>query len=135
MSKLRKIQNAEDIFTVTIQSGTDLTNYAESYQTEDPESDDLTKILVYAYKNNWSINNCYTEIELMKQLENHLTEDELLELSNVEKLKEDIDYLTNQIDTCAHHGIENITITKFGEKYELDVTKEDIHDIFLNMIS
>lgn len=135
MSKLRKIQNAEDIFTVTIHSSTDLTNYAESYQTENPESDDLTKILVYAHKNNWSINNWNTLIELMKQLENHLTEDELLEISNIEKLKEDIDYLSDQIDTYAHHGIENITITKFGEKYELDVTKEDIHDIFLNMIS
>lgn len=135
MSKLKKIQNAEDIFTVTIHSSTDLNNYAESYQTEDPESDNLTKILVYAHKNNWSINNWYTEIELMKQLENHLTEDELLDLSDVEKLKEDIDYLTDQIDTYAHHGIENITITKFGEKYELDVTKKDIHDIFLNMIN
>lgn len=135
MSKLRKIQNAEDIFTVTIHSSTDLTNYAESYQTENPESDDLTKILVYAHKNNWSINNWDTEIELIKQLENHLTEDELLKLSDVEKLKNDIDYLTDQIDTCAHHGIEDITITKFGEKYELDVTKKDIHDIFLNMIS
>ena len=71
----------------------------------------------------------------MKQLENHLTEDELLDLSDVEKLKEDIDYLTYQIDTYVHHGIENITITKFGEKYELDVTKKDIHDIFLNMIN
>ena len=86
MSKLRKIQNAEDIFTVTIHSSTDLTNYAESYQTEDPASDDLTKILVYAHKNNWYINNWGTLIELMKQLENHLTEDELLKLSNVETL-------------------------------------------------
>ena len=70
----------------------------------------------------------------MRQLENHLTEDELLEISDMNLVNEQIQDLASEINSYAGHGIEYLTITKFGDKYELDVTKDDIRKIFLNMI-
>ena len=70
----------------------------------------------------------------MGQLEKHLTEEELLEISDMELVEEQIDDLTSELNWIAAHGIEYLTITKFGEKYELDVTKDDIRKIFLDII-
>ena len=70
----------------------------------------------------------------MLQLENHLTEDELLEISDMESVKNQIEDLAIELNSIANRGIEYLTITKFGEEYELDVTKDDIRKIFLDMI-
>lgn len=134
MTTLRKTENAEDIFTVTVESSVDMTTFAKSYEESNPETDMLTQILVYAKKNNWYISKWDTEDELMRQLENHLTEDELLEISDMTFVNEQIQDLASKINSYAAHGIEYLTITKFGDKYELDVTKDDIRKIFLDMI-
>ena len=134
MATLRKTDNAEDVFTVTVESSVDMTTFAKSYEESNPETDMLTQILVYAKENNWYISQWDTENELMRQLENHLTEDELLEISDMNLVNEQIQDLASEINSYAGHGIEYLTITKFGEKYELDVTKDDIRKIFLDMI-
>ena len=134
MATLRKTDNAEDIFTVTIESSVDMTTFAKSYEESNPETDMLTQILAYAKENRWYISQWDTEDELMRQLENHLTEDELLEITDMDLVKEQIQDLASEINSYASHGIEYLTITKFGDKYELDVTKEDIRKIFLDMI-
>lgn len=134
MAKLRKTDNAEDIFTVTIESSIDMTTFAKSYEESNPETDMLTQILAYANENRWYISQWDTEDELMRQLENHLTEDELLEITDMNLVNEQIQDLAYEINSYASHGIEYLTITKFGDKYELDVTKEDIRKIFLDMI-
>lgn len=134
MANLRKTENAENIFTVTVESSVDMTTFAKSYEESNPETDMLTQILVYAKENNWYISQWDTEDELMRQLENHLTEDELLEISDMNLVNEQIQDLASEINSYAGHGIEYLTITKFGEKYELDVTKDDIRKIFLDMI-
>jgi hypothetical protein len=134
MAKLRKTENAEDIFTVTVESSVDMTTFAKSYGVDKPETDVLTQILVHAKENHWYINQYDTKDELMGQLEKHLTEEELLEISDMELVEEQIDDLTSELNWIAAHGIEYLTITKFGEKYELDVTKDDIRKIFLDMI-
>lgn len=134
MATLRKTENAEDIFTVTVESSVDMTTFAKSYEVINPETDMLTQILVYAKENNWYISQWDTENELMRQLENHLTEDELLEISDMNLVNEQIQDLASEINSYAGHGIEYLTITKFGDKYELDVTKDDIRKIFLDMI-
>lgn len=134
MATLRKTDNAEDIFTVTIESSVDMTTFAKSYEESNPETDMLTQILAYAKENRWHISQWDTEDELMRQLENHLTEDELLEITDMDLVKEQIQDLASEINLYAGHGIEYLTITKFGDKYELDVTKEDIRKIFLDMI-
>lgn len=134
MATLRKTDNAEDIFTVTIESSVDMTTFAKSYEESNPETDMLTQILAYAKENRWYISQWDTEDEIMRQLENHLTEDELLEITDMDLVKEQIQDLASEINSYASHGIEYLTITKFGDKYELDVTKEDIRKIFLDMI-
>lgn len=134
MANLRKTENAENIFTVTVESSVDMTTFAKSYEESNPETDMLTQILAYAKENNWHISQWDTEDELMRQLENHLTEDELLEISDMNLVNEQIQDLASEINSYAGHGIEYLTITKFGDKYELDVTKDDIRKMFLNMI-
>lgn len=134
MATLRKTENAENIFTVTVESSVDMTTFAKSYNVNNPETDVLTQILAYAKENNWYISQWDTEDELMRQLENHLTEDELLEIADMDLVNEQIQDLASEINSYAGHGIEYLTITKFGDKYELDVTKDDIRKIFLDMI-
>lgn len=134
MANLRKTENAENIFTVTVESSVDMTTFAKSYEESNPETDMLTQILAYAKENHWYISQWDTEDELMRQLENHLTEDELLEIADMDLVNEQIQDLASEINSYAGHGIEYLTITKFGDKYELDVTKDDIRKIFLDMI-
>lgn len=134
MATLRKTDNADDIFTVTVESSVDMTTFAKSYEVNNPETDMLTQILAYAKENRWYISQWDTEDEIMHQLENHLTEDELLEITDMNLVNEQIQDLASEINSYAGHGIEYLTITKFGDKYELDVTKEDIRKIFLDMI-
>ena len=134
MPKLRKTKDAQGIFTVTVESSLDMYTFKESYTTSNPENDIITQILAYAKQNNWNINEYDTDTELINQLENHLTEDELLEISNMESVKNQIKDLANELNWIARCGIEYLTITKFGEEYELDVTKDDIRKIFLDMI-
>ena len=134
MATLRKTENAENIFTVTVESSVDMTTFAKSYEESNPETDILTQILAYAKENHWYISQWDTEDELMHQLENHLTEDELLEIADMDLVNEQIQDLASEINSYASHGIEYLTITKFGDKYKLDVTKDDIQKIFLDMI-
>lgn len=134
MTTLRKTENAEDIFTVIVESSVDMTTFAKSYEESNPETDMLTQILAYAKENRWHISQWDTEDELMRQLENHLNEDELLEIADMNLVNEQIQDLASEINSYAGHGIEYLTITKFGDKYELDVTKDDIRKIFLDMI-
>lgn len=134
MATLRKTENAENIFTVTVESSVDMTTFAKSYEESNPETDMLTQILAYAKENRWHISQWDTEDELMRQLENHLNEDELLEIADMNLVNEQIQDLASEINSYAGHGIEYLKITKFGDKYELDVTKDDIRKIFLDMI-
>ena len=134
MPTLRKTKDAQDIFTVTIESSFDMYTFKQSYTTSNPENDIITQILAYAKENNWNINEYDTNTELMNQLENHLTEDEVLEISDMESVKDQIKDLASELNWIASQGIEYLTITKFGEGYELDVTKDDIRKIFLDMI-
>ena len=134
MPTLRKTKNANDIFTVIVESSLDMYTFKESYTTSNPENDIITQILAYAKQNDWNINEYDIDTEIMNQLENYLTEDELLEISNMESVKNQIKDLASELNWIARCGIEYLTITKFGEEYELDVTKNDIRKIFLDMI-
>lgn len=136
MATLRKIKDAQttDTYTVTVERDIDLMSIINTYSTTSPETDIIVQLLVYARKNDWSINEWDTKRELMYQLEEHLTENELLEIANMDALKENIDDIADELDSVAPKGIEYITIEKNGEKYELDVTANDIRKIFLDLI-
>lgn len=135
MATLRKIKEAstQETYTVTIERDIDLISIINTYSTTSPETDIIVQLLVYARKNNWSINEWDTEEELMNQLENYLTEDEILDV-DLETLKTNIDDIADELNSVAPKGIEYITIEKNGDKYELDVTDDDIRKIFLDLI-
>lgn len=137
MATLRKIKDKEvqttDTYTITVERGIDMMKSINTYSTMSPETDVIVQLLVYARKNNWSISEWDTEQELMEQLENYLTEDEILEV-NPDKLKTNIEDIADELSGIAPKGIEYITIEKNGDKYELDVTDDDIRKIFLDII-
>lgn len=135
MATLRKIKEAQqtETYTVTVTRDIDWMSSTNTYSTMSPETDVIVQLLVYADKNDWSINEWDTEEELMEQLENYLTEDEILNIDPA-KLKANIDDIADELSYVAPKGIEYITIEKNGDKYELDVTKDDIRKIFLDLI-
>ena len=137
MATLRKIKDKEvqttDTYTITVERGIDMMKSINTYSTMSPETDVIVQLLVYARKNNWSISEWDTEQELMEQLENYLTEDEILNV-DLDTLKANIDDIADELNGIAPNGIEYITIEKNGDKYELDVTSDDIRKIFLDLI-
>jgi len=135
MATLQKIKEAQttETYTVTVTRDIELMSIINTYKTMSPETDIIVQLLVYAHENSWSINQWNTERELMDQLENYLTEDEILNVK-LDTLKAKIDDIVDELNSVAPKGIEYITIEKNGDKYKLDVTKDDIRKIFLDLI-
>lgn len=135
MATLRKIKDAstQETYTVTVESGVDLFTSKNTYSTMSPETDIIVQLLVYAHNDCWRINRDETSKELMQQLENYLTDDEILEI-DPDTLEDNIDDLTDQLNDIAPDGIEYIAIEKAGNEYELEVTPDDIRKIFLDLI-
>lgn len=135
MATLRKIKDAStsNTYTITVERGVDVMKTINTYQTTSPETDIIVQLLIYAHKNDWSISQWDTKQELMSQLENHLTEDEILDV-DLETLNANLDDLVCELNGIAPNGIEYITIENNGDEYELDVTKDDIRKIFLDLI-
>lgn len=137
MATLRKIEEPstlKETYIVTVESSIDMLNFKNTYSTLSPETDIIVQILAYARENNWRISEYDTSYELMRQLENFLTEDELLEISSMKKVSANIDDLAEELNRVAPKGIEFLTIERNGEKYKLDVKSDDIHKIFLDLI-
>ena len=135
MAKLRKIKEAQttETYIITVTRDIDLMSITNTYKTTSPETDIIVQLLIYARKNHWSISQWYTKQELMQQLENYLTDDEILEV-DLDTLKANIDDIADELNGIAPNGIEYITIENNGDEYELDVTKDDIRKIFLDLI-
>ena len=135
MATLRKIKEEQttDTYTVTVESGVDMFTSKNTYSTMSPETDIIVQLLVYAHNDCWRINTDETSKELMQQLENYLTDDEILEI-DPDTLEDNIDDLTDQLNGIAPDGIEYIAIEKAGNEYELEVTPDDIRKIFLDLI-
>lgn len=135
MAKLRKIKEAQttETYIITVTRDIDLMSITNTYKTTSPETDIIVQLLIYARKNHWSNSQWDTKQELMQQLENYLTDDEILEV-DLDTLKANIDDIADELNGIAPNGIEYITIEKNGDEYELDVTKDDIRKIFLDLI-
>lgn len=135
MATLRKIKDAstQETYKVTVESGIDMISTINTYSTMSPETDIIVQLLVYAHNDCWRINTDDTSETLMLQLENYLTDDELLEI-DPDTLEDNIDDLSSQLNEIAPDGIEYIAIEKAGNEYELDVTADDIRKIFLDLI-
>ena len=135
MAILQKIKETSttDTYTITVESSIDMFDFKNTYSTMSPETDIIVQLLVYAHDNYWRINERDTERELMDQLENFLTEDEILNIE-LGTLKTKIEDIADELNSVAPKGIEYITLEKNGDKYKLDVTKDDIRKIFLDLI-
>lgn len=139
MATLTKIDSIykKDGYEITISCSIDLQNMAETYYEKSPETDRVTKLLVYAHKNHWNLRGGDFDFSdntsiLMEKAETFLTEDELLEV-DTERLKANI---SDFIDDFAYYipsYIEKITIMKDGYQYKLDVTDDDMREIFLEL--
>lgn len=137
MATLRKIEEPstlKETYTVTVESSIDMFNFKNTYSTMSPETDIIVQLLAYARDNNWRISEYDTIYELMRQIENFLTEDELLGIKSMSKVSANIDDLAEELNSVAPKGIEYLTIERNGAKYKLDVTTEDIRKIFLDLI-
>lgn len=136
MATLRKIEEPltqNETYTITVESNIDMFTSKNTYSTMSPETDIIVQLLVYAHNDCWRINTDETSKELMQQLENYLTDDEILEI-DPDTLEDNIDDLTDQLNDIAPDGIEYIAIEKAGDEYELEVTPDDIRKIFLDLI-
>ena len=135
MSKLRKIKKSKDTFTVTVEGDTYAIQHYQSYQTSDPVNSVITNILVYAKENDWNIDEDFLEDEIPNQLYKLLDNEKILDIPDIDLVDKKIKALTQDISIIAPYGIKSITITKFDEEYDLEVTKDDIREIIFNMIS
>lgn len=131
MATLTQTKQADNFYTITVKADIDMMSYIRTYTTATPETDDVVLLLVYGHKNGWywREDNIYENLnEKAKAL---LTEKELESIGPdileelMEMLQDELRYL---IPACA----ETITITKNGNEYKLDVTDDDIRNIFLS---
>ena len=134
MAKLIKTQKAKDIFTITVEGDTYAIPHYQSYQTSDPVNSIITKVLVYAKQNDWNIDEDFLEDKIPNQLYKLLENEKILDIPDIDLVDKKIKALTQDISIIAPYGIRSITITKFGEEYDLEVTKDDIRDIIFDMM-
>ena len=137
MATLRKmIKDTKDFYEVTVISSKGVATLIGVHEVKEPETDELTQILVYSFDNDWELhdNYDYTYDDLMKLFNSHLNADELNAISDMSKVKKWMHELAEKIADIVKGNIELILIAKNGERYELDVTSKDIREIFLSYI-
>ena len=102
----------------------------------EPETDELTQVLFYSFDNDWELYDNYDNAydELMKLFNSHLNTDELDAISDMSKVEKHISKLAEGISNIVKGDVELILISKNSERYELDVTSQDIRKIFLSYI-
>lgn len=136
LTKLEPVYKKEG-YQITISCSIDTQNMAETYYEKSPEKDRVTKLLVFAHKNHWGLRGGGFDFSdnvdlLMEKAETFLTEDELLEVDPT-RLKANITDLCDDFVFMIPSYIEEITIMKDGYQYKLDVTGDDIREIFLEL--
>lgn len=139
MATLTKIDSIykKEGYEITVSCSIDLQNMSHTYWEKNPETDRVTKLLVYAHKNNWDLRGGDFDFSdnvglLMEKAETFLTEDELLEV-DTNRLKTNISDFVDDFAYYVPSYIETITIMKDGYQYKLDVTGDDMREIFLEL--
>lgn len=136
LTKLEPVYKKEG-YEITISCSIDTQNMAETYYEKSPEKDRVTKLLVFAHKNHWDLRGGDFDFSdnvsfLMEKAETFLTEDELLEV-DAKRLKANIVDFSDDMTFMIPSYIEKITIMKDGYQYKLDVTDDDMREIFLEL--
>lgn len=131
MAKLEQIKQASNLYTITVTADIDVMQYVRSRTTSSPETDETTLLLVYGDKNGyrWDNDNIYETLRLIAK--DVLTDDELESIGS-DTLDELNDMLFEGLEELIPYYVGDITITKDGNEYRLNVTEDDIRNIFLS---
>ena len=127
MAILEQIKQTSNSYTITVSINTDNMQYSRSRVTSTPETDKTTLLLVYGDENDypWSNYDIYETLQMIANELENIDPDTLDELNNM---------LFKGLEELIPYYVEDITITKDGNEYKLDVTKDDIRKIFLDLI-
>ena len=131
--KLSKVLDDESYLINVFSRRYDQSTYQDAYDTKDPESDELTQILAYSEKHEWSLES---EAEDCISLLKSKVRDEIFE--GVELSEEDehsidskIKEIFGDIIWCISGYFDSIEISKDNKIYDLEVDKSDMRKIFL----
>ena len=107
--------------------------YSRSRVTSTPETDKTTLLLVYGDENDYPWSN-YDIYETLQMIAKDVLTDDELENIDPDTLDELNNMLFKGLNELIPYYVEDITITKDGNEYKLNVTKDDIRKIFLDLI-
>lgn len=133
MATLEQIKQTSNFYTITVSINTDNMQYSRSRVTSTPETDKTTLLLVYGDKNDYPWSN-YDIYETLQMIAKDVLTDDELENIDPDTLDELNNMLFKGLNELIPYYVEDITITKDGNEYKLNVTKDDIRKIFLDLI-
>lgn len=133
LTKLESVYKKEG-YEITISCSIDTQNMTYTYYEKSPEKDRVTKLLAFAHNNHWGLRGGDFDFSnnvdiLIEKAETFLTEDELLEVDPT-RLKANITDLCDELVFMIPSYIEELTIMKDGYQYKLDVTGDDMCEMF-----
>ena len=135
MSELKLVKTLKDEYTVEVISRRyDQSTHQSSYSEKDVESDDLTNLLAYAIDHKWDLESNLDACRetLTDRLKEEIFSDVELSEESEARIKNNVDYLVNDLFWCIEGYLVSIKITKGRNIYDLKVDKEDIRRIFLS---
>lgn len=135
MSELKLVKTLKDEYTVEVISRRyDQSTHHESYREKDIENDDLTNVLAYAIDHKWDLESNLDACRetLTDRLKEEIFNDVELSEESEARIKNNVNYLVNDLFWCIEGYLVSIKITKGNNIYDLKVDKEDIRRIFLS---
>lgn len=135
MSELRLVKTLKDEYTVEVISRRyDQSTHHSWYREKYVESDELTNLLAYAVDHKWDLESDSEECRktLSERLHNEIFHDVALSDEDRSRIEDNINYLVNDLLWHVEGYLFSIKISKDYEIYELQVTKEDLQQIFLS---
>lgn len=135
MSELRLVKTLKDEYAVEVISRRyDQSTHQTSYREKYIENDNLTNVLAYAIDHKWDLESnldaCH-EI-LTDRLKEEIFNDVELSEESEARIKNNVNYILNDLFWCIEGYLVSIKITKGNNIYDLKVDKEDIRRIFLS---
>lgn len=133
MATLKELNsvNKSDKYKIMITSSFDTDTFIETYEVKNPETDKVTQLLFYAHKHYWNlIDKREHDFDLlMNKVYQFLSEDQILDL-NYDLFKSNLHDFVDDLTSYIPLYIEFIKIEKDNKSYDLEVTDDDIYNIF-----
>ena len=133
MALLKELSSVKqsDSYKITITSSLDTDTFIKTYDVKNPEKDNVTLMLFYAYEYDWNLTDEFDHNFdfLMNKVDQFLSEDQILDL-NVDSFKSNLSTFVDELTSYIPSYIEFIKIEKGNKKFDLGVTNFDIYNIF-----